>query len=218
MISFHPNGSMDTFHKNSNVRNVATLLLNSGKLFLKDIALIINSSTSSEDFEEIIDKISQTYIDLFEINEELTITFYNLWGNLRDIYRNAKSPNLRGAILEYYVYLLITQKYENKDIIDIDCNVEIDEWYSERTVDIAVVTHNQNNGECYECKISEYFLEEHDIENLKSIYHKSGYILKPKIVSFAQKSAVTNWIKGISNSFSQIEIYGRDNLLSLSQV
>ena len=44
------------FHKNSNVRNVATLLLNSGKLFLKDIALIINSSTSSEDFEEIIDR------------------------------------------------------------------------------------------------------------------------------------------------------------------
>jgi hypothetical protein len=213
MIQFHPNGSTEEFHRRDSVQNVVNLLLGDGKLFIKDIALIINTSYSLDDFEELFCGIYQTYIDIFEINKDLNTAFYNLWGNLRNIYNDEPhSGNLRGAIVEFYVYSVIDRKYHNKDDFNIDCTIQVDDWYSERTVDVAIINLRENLGECCECKVDAHGLDADDIENLNDIFYNSNNILKPKIVSFSARKAILNWIQVITHSYSQIEIYGRDNL------
>jgi len=177
--------------------------------------------------------INWNYLKLDDINKEFE-TLYSLYPNnqtlpkihysLLSIYKEkniGKLGNLRGAIIERFVYNLIKTRYKNGQI-SFSCNVCINSWKSKETVDIGA--WNNKTGECYECKLHKITISNisdrefcKKLENLCDIYNVSNKLIITGIASFASRKTIKNKILEVFGDIESvpIHIFGNENIFEL---
>lgn len=100
-----------------------------------------------------------------------------------EIYNNKNSSNLRGTFLELLTFKFINKKFNIVDS-NYDCFVKIDDFKSDRTVDVFGLYSNLKGIVC-ECKLSHNNFKDYHLSNLNNIYNNSNKILFPYVISFS---------------------------------
>lgn len=212
-IDFEPKNDRNQFYEDSRVKTIIELLMGDGKSFCNSISYLLFNCSSSDDFGEycpIIYSLEQNKLE--SCDPKLKETYRKIIGLLSALFDDKTlSGNLKGAILELWVYSLMLKKYEAN--AHINGHILIEDWRSPRSVDVMGIASEKNMGECYECKSVHEFLDDDDIDNLKEIHEKSNFIIDPKVASFAKKKAIEFYINNNLNpSCTPIECIGRDEL------
>jgi hypothetical protein len=116
------------------------------------------------------------------------------------------------------IYELVNTKYRDENNLSISCNVLIDNWKSEKTVDVFYYSNIVCSGETYECKVNPLNLECNHIQNLKDIYIKSNKKIDAYFASFASTKAIDLKIRDLGIQLGGIGIIGRENLLNIAKI
>jgi hypothetical protein len=194
---------------------VLCLINKEGRVFLYQVAKLLRNK-EKESFLKDLKNIKKFYFDL----ENENIYFMEIIKHLNDIYNQEKHiRNYRGAVLEVFAYELLKNKYDNENtILCIDCYVRVFKKnklkQSQKTIDVFAFDKVKDNGECYECKITDGF-EEKDIKNLNNITLITDDKLSTGIISFFSSEAIKMKINDIADKNKDLNI---DNLNILGQV
>lgn len=211
-LKIEPNGDRDVYLKDNRINEIITLLLKDDTIVYDEILNLINNVYEYNQFR--IQIIS--LIDLFQDDITLLSLFFEYCVHLKNIYKDPQCSNLRGALLEKYVYELLYLKYKNRSCLNVSCFIYIQEWKSKKSVDVLFYSSNNKIfGESFECKVNPYKIEKAHIDNLKEIFHKSNELIQPNIACFTNKNAIILKIKELKVSLGPIELFGRKNLKSI---
>lgn len=205
----------DSYHRDSRVNGIVNLLIKDESILFKEIINLINGTNDYGIFrnraESLIILISSDseHIDLHQLLQ-------NYLSKLYDIYKDEKCSNLRGALLERYIYKLIDIKYGRSSDLSISCFIHVDGWRSNKSVDILYYSNVKNEGEIFECKVNPDNIEKDHIDNLFDIFIHSNETLLPNIVSFKHKEALEIKIEELNSLHKPIKLFGLDNLKEIS--
>jgi len=206
------NSDRDIYHKSVRVNRIVDLLINDDTILYKEVINVINNVYSSRDFEGYIQNLLNLYTHP-ELSEKLEtyLTFlYHIYNDKRNC------ANLRGAVLERFVYKLLINKYRAECEPHISCYICINSWKSKKTVDIFFYIAPNDIGESFECKVNPCRLEKEHIDNLKQIFIRSDRKIYPNIVSFSSKKALECRVKEFKITIEPVELFGFDNLKEIS--
>lgn len=193
---------------------------------VKQIVSLLISESNSALFTEIINVINNVF-DLASLDDKMPSLYGAYWEyeNLDEygrilyaIYRDHCHSNLRGAVLEKLIYELVNTKYRDENNLSISCNVLIDNWKSEKTVDVFYYSNIVCSGETYECKVNPLNLECNHIQNLKDIYIISNKKIDAYFASFASTKAIDLKIRDLGIQLGGVGIIGRENLLNIAKI
>jgi len=200
-------GDRDVFLKDKRVNNIVNLLLEDDTIVYDQIIKLIQST---RDFDSFLIQIS-SLMNL--IDTDLQVLFWDYIEHLNGIYNNNNlCDNLRGAVLEKFVYKLLESKYYENSNIYVSCYVIIRGRRSQKTVDVFYYSRDRNIGESFECKVSPYYFEKDHLINLKDIFFKSDESIQPNIACFTDEEAIKLKIKDLKTTLGPIKIFGRENL------
>lgn len=202
----------DLYHRDERVDGVVNLLLQDKTNTCSEVISLVNSSYTCNEFYEKIGKIFQFLSD----DENAVVEFCKYYPHLENIYKDInKCSNLRGALLERYVYKILKEKYENYSILHISCYViikTIETWKSDKSVDVLYYSEDKHEGETFECKVNPFGIEREHIENLKEIYINSDHEIKPRIACFTSREAIELEIKDKKILPGVVELVGFKDL------
>ena len=139
-LKFIPNKSMERFHNNINIQTLVSLCMdNYYNTIFDDILLLI----SSKKYLELLNELEEKYLN----TEQFEI--FKLYKKcILNIYDDSQIKNLKGAFLEVLSFNIFNNYY-NPFYSSTDCFICIDDWKSEKTVDIAMLYDNSALvGEC----------------------------------------------------------------------
>jgi hypothetical protein len=200
-------GDRDVFLKDDRVNNIVTLLLEDDTIVYDQIVKLIHYT---QDYDSFLIQISSL---LNLIDTDLQELFWKYCAHLDNIYKdNNLCDNLRGAVLEKFVYKLLELKYYEHSNIYVSCYVIIRGWKSLKTVDVFYYSSDRNIGESFECKVTPYHFEKDHFINLKDIFFKSDESIHPSIACFTDEEAIKLKIKDLKITLGPIRIFGRENL------
>ena len=211
IVKFEPKGDRDAFHADNRVNGIVSMLLEDDTIVYEEIINLINYTFDYNAFSVQISSL----IELFGNNLELQESFWKYCVHLQNIYRDGDCANLRGALLEKFVYDLLKLKYNNDSSCNVSCFISIGEWKSQKTIDVLYYSNISKLGESFECKVSPYRLEKDHFTNLKDIYFKSNESIQPNIACFTKKRAIGLKIEELKVSTGPIKIFGRENLKNI---
>lgn len=201
----------DSYHRDSRVNEIVDLLLNDESFLFEEIIRLINGINDYEIFQS----RAESLIILMSSDSKHMDFHRLLWSylsKLYDIYKDGRCSNLRGALLERFVYKLIEIKYGCRSDLSISCFVHIDGMRSNKSVDILYYSNVKNKGETFECKVNPDNIEEDHINNLFDIFIHSNETILPNIASFQHKRALELKIKELNSLHKPIRLFGLDNL------
>ena len=200
-------GDRDEFLKDDRVNHIVTLLLEDDTIVYDQIVKLIHYT---KDYNNFLCQISSL---IYLIDSDLQELFWKYIEYLNDIYKdNNLCNNLRGAVLEKFVYKLLESKYDENSNIYVSCYVFIKGVKSKKSVDVFYYSHDKNMGESFECKVTPYYLEKDHLLNLKDIFFKSDESILPSIACFTNEEAIELKIKDLKSNLGPIRIFGRENL------
>ncbi|HJH28304.1 MAG TPA: hypothetical protein C5S51_01200 [Methanosarcinaceae archaeon] len=208
-------GDRDSYHRDSRVNEIVDLLLDDESILFKEIINLINGTNNYGIFQSRVESLTtlicsdSEYISLHDL-------LLNYISKLFAIYKDKKCSNLRGALLERFVYKLIEIKCGSRSDLSISCFVHIDGMRSTKSVDILHYSNVKNEGEIFECKINPDHIGEDHINNLFDIFIRSNEIILPNIASFQHKEALELKIKELNSLHKPIKLFGLDNLKEIS--
>jgi hypothetical protein len=208
LVDVIPKGDMDKFHRNETVKGIVKLLLSDHTRTKVEMLRLLSLVSKSEELKPRLDEIC----NISSYDEQNLIMSYVSF--LYKIYKNPQHSNLRGAILEKLIYELLDKKYRDRSNLNISCSVCINDWKSNRTVDVFYYSTNNNCGETFECKVNPNRLEKHDIETLKAIHSKSNNSITPCIASFVDTQAIKIEVEDLGFSIEPIKLFGTNNIMS----
>lgn len=164
-ITFNPNNSMEQFHNNENVVHLVNLCLDHvGDELFDDILILIRKSSF---------KKAEPYLSCFESKYSRSGKI-QLFNDLRDtivnLYSDDHVANLRGGFLELLSSKVFNNLFSVKES-SFDCNVIIDSWTYDDTVDIGMKCGSR--GLVSECKISRKDIDGGLLRYLLEIKEKS---------------------------------------------
>jgi hypothetical protein len=209
-VKFQPKNDRDVFLKDERVIKIVSLLLVDDTSIYRQMINIINSTYNYKELDHQLSKLVPLYGQ--------TEIFWKYCIFLEQIYKDRLCSNLRGALLEKFVYELLKAKYYSPSCLEVSCFVFINEWKSKKTVDVITHSDEQKRGECFECKVNPHNIEEEHIDNLKEIYTNSERIIRPSFASFAHLDALELQIQDLKTPCPQINLYGVENLKNISHV
>lgn len=207
-----PKNDRDVFHRDVRVNKVVDLLLKDDTILYKEIVNIINNTFSFQDFSDHIQILYNLYASP-ELSEKLGVYITCLWNIYKD---KTNCPNLRGALLERFVFKLLGNKYIQCDDCCVSCYICINSWKCSKSVDVLFYIIAEDMGESIECKVNPFGFEKSHIDNLKEIYIKSDKKIYPSIVSFSNKKALEMRIKDFKIPFEPVQLYGSENLKEIA--
>ncbi len=213
-ITAEATGSREPYITDPDVNSVVDLLIDDSDKIIDDVIYILIISklhkfeSTYKDIEDFYDSDSIELTLLSSIKENL----YNIYEK-DDGYRG----NLRGAILELFIFKLMQKKYEcHRDTIDcdhfeIDCKLTINGRSSEKTVDIYASNLSIPKAECYECKINISNLDADDIDHLNEVHHFSDGLISPRVISFSDVVTIKIKFRELGKSPGNIICYGKQS-------
>lgn len=205
----------DSYHRDSRVNEIVDLLVNDETILFREIINLVNGTNDYGIFQSRVELLitlignNYEYIDLHDL-------LWNYLSKLYAIYKDKKCSNLRGALLERFVYKSIEIKYGCSFDLSISCFVHINGMRSDKSVDILYYSNVKNEGEIFECKVNPDNIEEDHINNLFDIFIRSNETILPNIASFQHKEALELKIKELSSLHKPIQLFGLGNLKEIS--
>ena len=205
----------DSYHRDSRVNEIVNLLLNDETILFKEIIYLINGTNDYEIFQS---RVESLIILIYSDSEYTNLhdSLSNYLPKLYDIYKDKKCSNLRGALLERFVYKSIEIKYGCSSDLSISCFVHIDGIRSNKSVDILYYSNVKKEGEIFECKVNPDNIEKDHINNLFDIFIRSNETILPNIASFQHKKALEIKIEELNSLHKPIKLFGLDNLNEIS--
>lgn len=203
-----PKGDRKVFHKDTRVNKIVDLLLNDNTESYKEIIYVINTAYDIENLQEKVE-------DLAHIHNSPNFWAYIefLWHIYND---KTQCANLRGALLERFVYKLLEKKYGNDCESHISCYISINSWISQKSVDVFFYIANEDLGESFECKVNPDRVEKGHFDNLKQIFIKSNEMIYPGVVAFASKKALDRRAKELKITVEPVQLFGWENLKEIA--
>jgi len=125
----------------------------------------------------------------------------------------------RGAIVELLATELVCSRYKNGECFDNQSFHDEQSSYRSSQVDVAVLSHNQQQIEAYTCKIKADKIESVDCTNLTAlanIAEMRGYYVRIGAISFDNSGVISRKIEGIPLT-RHIDAYGVDNFSKLRE-
>lgn len=144
-ISYETKNSMEKFHNNENVQELVSLCLDNYHTKIFDDIVGAISSRNKGQAIVFLEELENYYIGtsnfhLFSVYKSIILTLFD----------DSRIKNLKGAFLEVLAFKILENQYLPHTSYT-DCNVWIDGWGSELTVDIAMECGL--SGLCCECKV-----------------------------------------------------------------
>lgn len=214
IISYIEHKSMELFHKNNEINVLVSLCMNyCDTTIIDDILALISISTIDIMYE---------YLEILEIryiNSYLYDIFLKFKQCILLIFDNKHMKNLKGAFLEVLT-LAIFEKYYPNNKHYTDCNVCINDWSSDKTVDI--VMECDNSALICECKIPSSKFSWNIFKNLLNIKNNSNGYFSIFISTLANKNRMKNKKQKIINvvdeceSLDEIHFITREFLVNLN--
>ena len=155
----------DNFHKDPNVNGVVDLLLTDQTNAFDEVINLVNGTYTYSEYKKQITIIKACLLD-----DPNALRMLNKYCNfLENIYKeDGRCGNLRGALLERLVYRIFEHKYgligSLTKSLNTNCYILIEDWQSNKTVDVFYYSDNKFMGESVECKVHPYDLENEHVE------------------------------------------------------
>lgn len=203
----------DIFYHDDRVKKIVSTLLTNNTRIRCEIMRLINFAYKSDMFDKRIVNLGVMYSKNTMHNHLLWNCYYP---HLYNIYRDPMVDNLRGAVLEKYVYELLLLKYRERNNLSINCKVYINEVNCGGSVDAFYYSHLDEFGETYECKMNPDHLDHKDITILLNIYRYSESKIKPCIATFQNTEAIDVRLRDLKYFSNNICVYGVNNIQEIS--
>lgn len=204
-----PKKDRTVFHEDPRVNHIVELLLIDESSSYKEIIYLINNIYNFNKFEKQIHSLI--------VLNDLSDLFWKYIPHLWNIYNDNKNcSNLRGALLERFVFKLLEGKYSMDCDSDVSCFICIESWKSSKSVDVFFITNEEDVGDSFECKVNPNYIEEEHINNLKQIFIKSNKKVYPNIASFSAQKSLELKLKEFKNSHGIIKLFGSEKLKEIA--
>lgn len=214
-ISYEPHFSMEKFNNDIRIQNLVNICLdnNYGQVF-DDIvgAIALPNENAVIDF---FDKLEHKYRSApnFQLFSKYRLIILSL-------FRDSQIKNLKGAFLEVLSFKIL-EKQHNPYIFCTDCNVIIDSWKSNLTVDIAM--ESDSSALCCECKVPTSKFTWNIFKNLLDIKNQSQNYFSVYAVTLSEQERMDSKKQRINRSvpesigvIDEVHCITRENLINFS--
>ncbi len=211
-VKFKRKNDRNHILKNELIKDICKSLLKDTSL-MQFVGSIINECYGYQDFQEKITDECSKDANFISVNMPLISLLYDFYKGEWDL------GDLRGGLLELLIYEIMKNKhqYSSKLLIELSCYIHIDNWKSEKSVDIGAWCCEKELGDCVECKIDESQFKSNHLTLMKNIKHKSKKKVETVFVSFSSTKALQSYITSEfpDENISHLSFIGKDNLKNI---
>lgn len=197
-IKFNPQNSMIAFHNSNSVLHLVDLCLNNIESHVFDDILALIKRPNLTKAEKYFDAMRYDYSK----KDEMDI-FYDLKKTITTIYNHKNMSQLRGAFLEVLSFNIFRRLYPFEEY-SVDCNVIVDGWDSQKTVDIGIKC--ENKGIISECKISRRRFNKKLICKLLEIKSRANDYFSIFLITLEGKSKIYDKLEKISKYNPELDL------------